>query len=39
MVYSHASFRRWRRYPGLGSGVNKLLKGVRLAFIGCEEYN
>lgn len=41
MVYfhSHASFRRWGRYLGLDSGVNKLLEGVKLAFIGREGCN
>lgn len=36
--HSHASFRRWGRYPGLDWGVNKLL-GVKLAFIGREGCN
>lgn len=38
-LHSHASFRRWGRYPGLDSGVNKLLEGVKLAFIGREGCN
>lgn len=35
----HASFRRGGRYLGLGSDVNKLLEGVRLAPTGHESYN